>query len=60
MGRPVTGIFSAEQVPRWAPPVETGADIIDLEEFKSRPSTEYVRFFGLEKVPAAKEEEMAV
>ncbi|MCH2662888.1 hypothetical protein MK139_00990, partial [bacterium] len=35
-------------------------EISDLEELKSRPSTEYVRFFGLEKVPAAKEEEMAV
>lgn len=45
MGRPVTGIFSKEQAPRWAPVEKPGVEILDLDNLKSLSANEFSRVF---------------
>ena len=35
MGRPVTGVFSREQVPKWAPAEKQSVRILDMERLKT-------------------------
>lgn len=55
MGRPVTGIFSKEQVPRWAPAEREGVRILDLEQLKT-PGGAVESFLEEPAVPAADKE----
>tara|TARA_Y100001934_G_C12238481_1_gene719093 strand:+ start:19 stop:1125 length:1107 start_codon:yes stop_codon:yes gene_type:complete len=38
MGRPVTGIFSPEQIPKWAPTDSADSKILEIETLKNTPT----------------------
>jgi ADP-heptose:LPS heptosyltransferase len=46
MGRPVRGVFSKDQMPRWAPPKETeGVKILDLDNLRTLSVSEISTLF---------------
>jgi ADP-heptose:LPS heptosyltransferase len=60
MGRPVTGVFSGEQVPKWAPAESEDVRILDLERLKTLPAAEIARFLEAGEPNIVKSEELAV
>lgn len=60
MGRSVTGIFSAEQVPRWAPGNKPGVRIVDLDRLKPQSAAELARTFATPPEEAQADREIAV
>ena len=60
MGRPVTGIFSKKQLPRWAPNEKPGVEILDLDSLKSRSTSEISRMFCGKLVTSVSDKEAPV
>jgi ADP-heptose:LPS heptosyltransferase len=60
MGRPVRGVFSKDQMPRWAPPEKPGVEILDLEALRTHSVSEISKLFNQKTVTDPQEEEVAV
>ena len=59
MGRPVVGVFSKDQVSRWAPPEKPeGAKIVDLDTLRTMSVSEISKLF--EKKPIVNKEHMGI
>ena len=56
MGRPVRGVFSRAQMPRWAPPLKNGVEIVDLDALRTASTTEISQMFS-SKIPQLRQDE---
>ena len=60
MGRPVTGIFPKDQVPRWAPADSENVNIVDLDRLRSQPAQEMKGMLTNSGAAREEEKELAV